>query len=113
MSVSECFENLLNKKNSRKQKVPKYVKKLYTKKSKISKKILKTKCKDKVKKLRMELEIIEGKLKVKKEEKIKKEESYVIEEIKSNPKAFFRYAKRKRVIKSNIGPFLIDGKEVR
>ena len=66
-----------------------------------------------MKKLRIELEIIEGKLKVKKEEKIKKEESYVIDEIKSNPKAFFRYAKRKRVIKTNVGPFLINGKEIR
>ena len=52
-------------------------------------------------------------MKLSKEKKVKNEESVIIEEIKSNPKAFFRYAKKKRVIKTKVGPFLIDGKIIR
>ena len=64
-------------------------------------------------KLINEIEIIEKKIKDSYEEKRMKEEEKVIDEIKTNPKVFYRYAKKKRVIKSSVGPFLIDGKIVR
>ena len=38
-SVSKCFDNLIYRKKVRNRKIPKYVKKLFTIKSKISKKI--------------------------------------------------------------------------
>ena len=60
-----------------------------------------------------EFEILENKIKMSKENKRKKEEEVIIDEIKVNPKAFYCYAKRKSVIKSKIGPFLINRKTVR
>ena len=40
------------------------------------------------------------------------EEQKVINEIKTDSKAFYRYAKKKSVIKSRIGPFNIKGKMI-
>ena len=64
-------------------------KKLFKKKIKISKQIMRTKCMKKIVVLKSEYEILENKIKVSKENKRLKEEEYVIEEIKSNPKVFY------------------------
>ena len=39
----------------------------------------------------------------------KKEEKEVIEQIKVNPKAFYSYARKKSVIRSKVGPLLVNG----
>ena len=101
--VSEVFENNLDKKKV-KPKIPRHIKKLHNSKSKISKKILKTRCLLKLVKLRYELEEIECELSENKEKWRKNNELKVIEEIKLNPAVFYRYAKSKAVVKSDIGP---------
>ena len=63
-------------------------------------------------KLRDKFDNIEEILNKKKEELRYKEEQKVINDIKIDSKAFYRYAKRKSVIKSRIGPFNIKGKLV-
>ena len=80
---------------------------------KVSKKILKTRCEKKVVKLMEELEVIERKISDSKDKRRRKEEDRVIDEIGVKPKAFYRYGKKKSVIRSSVGPFLVDGKLVR
>ena len=74
---------------------------------------MRTKCVKKIVVLKKEYEILEQRIKTSKESKRLKEEQYVIEEIKKDPKVFYRYARKKSVIRSKIGPFLIDKKTVR
>ena len=56
--------------------------------------------------LKSELQNVEEQLSMNKEKHIMKIETEAIENIKSNPKYFYRYAKAKSVIRSNIGPLL-------
>ena len=62
-AVSNSFDNLIEKKSERKNHVPKHVKKWFSKKKKISDKIMRTKSKNKLAKLMEEIEIIEIKIK--------------------------------------------------
>ena len=50
-ALSQCFGNLVQKKAEKRQKVPKFIKKLFIKKSKLSKNLMKTKCVIKLDKL--------------------------------------------------------------
>ena len=49
---------------------------------------------------------------MRKEKRIFEEENKVINEIKSDSKAFYRYKKRKSFIRSKIGPFNIKGRTI-
>ena len=100
-------------KQERKRRIPKYVKKWFSQRKKISNMIMKTKCNKRIVKLMEELDLIERKIYESKEKRRKLEEDKVIDDIKVNPKAFYKFAKKKSVIKSNIGPFLVNGKLVR
>ena len=56
------------------------------------------------------MEILDNKLNSKKEEKRVSEEERVIEKIKTDSKAFYRYVKSKSVIRTKIGPLKHNGK---
>ena len=66
----------------------------------------KTRSHQKISRLKVELQNVEEQLSNNKEMHIKKVESEAIEKIKANPKSFYRYAKSKSVVRSNIGPLL-------
>ena len=111
-AVADSFDNLIEKKECS-RKTPKFIKKLFAKKQKFSNKILKTKSGRKVAELKGQIEGIEKEIMNSKEKVRKKEEDKAIAEIKINPKSFYRFAKKKSVVRSKIGPFLIDGVSVR
>ena len=60
----------------------------------------------------MDLETVELELRSKKEASRRKEEDEVIEQIKVNPMVFYSYARRKTVIRSKIGPLLVNGQTI-
>ena len=103
-SVKGNFQKMETKMANQKRKIPKLMRTLYRRKSKISRNLLRTKCKDKLIKLRVNLKKIETEIKVKQENWRMSNESKAIEEIKINPGAFYRYARKKAVIKHKIGP---------
>ena len=93
-AVKESFDNLIERKENKKRRIPKQVKKWFSQRKKLSKMIIKTKCKKKIVKLMEELDLIERKIYESKEKRRKIEEDKVIEEIKLNPKAFYKFAKK-------------------
>ena len=88
-AVGQVFENLLERKKFKRKRIPRDIRTLYKRKSSISKKIHKTKCKEKLGRLIVDLEIVEQELRGKKEASRRKEEDEVIEQIKVNPKVFY------------------------
>ena len=111
-AVSQVFENLLDRKKTKRKRIPKDIRSLYKKKSSLSKKIFKTKCKEKLGRLIVDLETVELELRSKKEASRRKEEDEVIEQIKVNPKVFYSYARRKTGIRTKIGPLLVNGQTI-
>ena len=93
----KTFVDLLKKKACR-RKIPREVRALYRKKSTLSMKIHRTKCRRRLATLLEDLEKLESDLRNRKEARRKKEEEEVIDQIKTNPKAFFFYFKSKSII---------------
>ena len=87
-------------------KIPKSIRKLYRDKIKISKQIDSTRSPDRLLKLKTKLIIIEAELSANKENYMNKKEDDVVRKIKSNPKEFYKYAKKKATGNPDIGPLL-------
>ena len=87
-----------------KNKIPRVIRTMFRKKSKISKKILISKEVSEVHKLNCELTKVESNLKNEYDNWRSIKENQVINTISTNPKAFYKYANKKSKIKSVIGP---------
>ena len=108
-AVSRTFQDLLERKKIKRKRIPKEVRAKYRRKAKLSKEIYLTKSKTKLNRLIEEVDKIELEIRDSKEAHRKKEEMKVIDQIKVCPKAFYTYARKKAVIRSKIGPLMIDG----
>ena len=85
---------------------------LMKKRSKLRKRLLRSKNSIQVSSIEQQLEAIEEKLIVSHKTELRRKEERAIQNIKNNSKYFYRYAKSKRVSKSSIGPFVISGSYV-
>ena len=74
------------------------------KKKKISNKILRTECIVKLNKLKDEFNEMEETLKESYERQKYKKECEVISNLKDNPKAFYKFARTKSIVQSDVGP---------
>ena len=70
----------------------------------LNKYVLPQKDENKLKKLITKKAEVEDKIKISIEEEARRKEIKMLSEIKTNPKVFYSYAKRKRNVKSKIGP---------
>ena len=87
-----------------KRRLPNVVRKLWERKSKVSKKILKTKCPRKMIGLREEFLRLEDSLSESYERFRYRREVEIIGQLSENPSKFYNYARSKSVVQSSIGP---------
>ena len=106
------MDNFLVDKCNLRKKIPKNIKRLFAKRTRLSKRIMKARNGLKISEMKAEIEDIETKIKESKEKVRLNEEQKAIEEIKTNPKAFYKFAKKKSVIKTKVGPFVINGETI-
>ena len=93
-----------NEKFASNNRIPKPIRVLMRNKNKLSKALLKIKSAAKYAKYQSELENIENKLKSLYDSRRKKQEDQALKQIKSNPRAFYSYAKRFSKLNTGIGP---------
>ena len=113
--MDECVALIFKDKQSTRKgnKIPKEARKLMEKKSKLSKRILKTRCAIALKKMIGEVTEIEAKLAEMYSLKRNKEENAALKKIRTNPKYFYSYARKFQRSANSIGPFLdTDGNPV-
>ena len=99
-------ESETQKKNKPNNFIPKKVRQLMKRKSKLSSKILSSNKWWKVLEMEEELETIESELDEEYRTKKTKDESIAIKKIKKDPKYFYNYAKKSSKSPNQIGPFL-------
>ena len=104
--IENTVECVFKKKEERNSKriIPKHIKKLLSKKKKLSDKIMAAKSLVKLNKLKDEFSIIEKQLNDSYESHRKKHEMDVIDKIETDPGAFYRFARSKSTLKHDIGP---------
>ena len=112
--IQSALENVFEKKRKKPpgNKIPKYIRKLMSKKSKLSKKVKNTKHVDAMNKYVKEIAEMEDVIKASLDKKRDKEEDNVINEVKDNPKKFYRYAKKYSKLNENIGPLMNENEEI-
>ena len=87
-------------------KIPKYVRKMMRKRKKITKRIKQTKDLRKLVQLTNDLRNIESSIQNNINKKKCKEEEKVVQNMKDNPKFFFKFAKDHSKMNDNIGPLM-------
>ena len=113
--MEDAISKVFVKKDTRVKRriIPHDVRKMLTKKSKLSKSIIKTKCSIKVSSLRQQYMDIEDSLAESYERFRYRKEMEIISNLKDNPSLFYSYARKKAVVQSSIGPLttLFQGQE--
>ena len=102
-AVSRVFETK-DRRRPEKRIIPPSVRKLQTRKLKLSKSIQKTRCPVRIQDLRKEYMEVEDKLKISYERFRYKKELEVIGNLKDNPSAFYKFARTKAIVQSSVGP---------
>ena len=106
LTENETEENIPAFKSNK--KIPKPIRELMRSKTKLSKAILKVKSLQKYLKMKESLELIEIKLRDSYTSRRLKKEKDAISKMKSDPKAFYSYAKKFSRTQSDVGQFLDD-----
>ena len=75
--------------------------------------MLRTKCVDKLNYLKSESNEIESAINESYERQRYKKEMEVISYLKSNPKIFYKFARTKSLVQSDVGPHLSNNKELK
>ena len=88
----------------RKKRVPKFLRKLYQKKMKLSKRVMETKTAAKLLKLNKDFHEVEEQLKGIKKNWGSQKDKEVVDKIKDDPRTFYRYARSKSKVKHNVVP---------
>ena len=101
-SIEKVFPS--KKLRNNKYNIPKNVKKLFRNKKKIYDKILKCRSPHSLRVLRNKLEGIEAQISKNYNDRRNLEESKVIEDMKNDPKKFYKYAKKHSKTREEIGP---------
>ena len=102
-AVKGVFETKESKRPG-KRIIPPNVRKLNTRKLKLSKSLKKTGCPVRISALRKEYMEVEDTLKISYERFRYKKELEVISNLKENPSVFYKFARKKAVVQSNVGP---------
>ena len=100
-----------NQRGSNSNKIPRDRRVLFRKKKKLNKELQKSNPPDKKKRIEKAIGEIDKKLLDSYEEENIVNETRAIENIKSNPKYFFTYARKKLKTRNKIGPFEIKGEK--
>ena len=109
--IEENCTMIRNQGRSHSNKIPRDRRVLFRKKKKLNKELQKSNSPDKKKQIEKAIGEIDKKLLDSYEEENIVNETRAIENIKSNPKHFFAYARKKLKTRSKIGPFEINGEK--
>merc|ERR1711874_317239 len=107
--IEENCTTFRNQRRSHTNNIPKDRRVLFRKKRKLNKELQKRNPPDRKKQIEKDLGEIDKKLLNSYEEETVLNETRAIENIKSNPKYFFTYARKKLKIRNKVGPFDIEG----
>ena len=109
--IEENCTTFKNQRGSHSNNIPKDRRVLFRKKKKLNKELQKRSPPDRKKRIEKAICEIDKKLLNSYEEETVVNETRAIENIKSNPKYFFSYARKKLKTKNKIGPFDIEGEK--
>merc|ERR1711874_110972 len=109
--IEENCTTFRNPRGTHSNNIPKDRRVLFRKKKKLNKKLQKRNLHNRKKRIEKAIGKIDKKLLNSYEEETFVSESRAIEKIKSNPKYFFTYARKKLKTRSKIGPFDIEGEK--
>ena len=109
--IEENCTTFRNQRGSHSNNIPKDRRVLFRKKRKLNKELQKGNTPDRKKQIEKAIGKIDKKLLNSHEEKTVVNDTRTIENIKSNPKYFFTYARKKLKTRSKIGPFDIEGEK--